>query len=85
MAFLLAALLFVGLYAVGGTADISLGDLTTAMLSVHVLIGIGEAVITFLAVGAVIAVRPDLVYGARRVLDERVLEIKGATATGAQA
>jgi cobalt/nickel transport system permease protein len=32
---------------------------------VHVLIGIGEGVITALAVGAVIALRPDLVHGAR--------------------
>jgi cobalt/nickel transport system permease protein len=31
---------------------------------VHSLIGIGEGVITALTVGAVLAVRPDLVYGA---------------------
>ena len=35
-----------------------------AMVGVHALIGIGEAVITGLAVGAVLATRPDLVYGA---------------------
>ena len=35
------------------------------MVGVHVLIGIGEGVITALTVGAVLAVRPDLVYGAR--------------------
>ena len=63
-----AALAFVGLYAVGGTADIPLGKLATAMVGVHVLIGIGEAVITGLAVGGILAVRPDLVYGARPVL-----------------
>jgi cobalt/nickel transport system permease protein len=73
-----AALVFVGLYAVGGTVDISLGGLTTAMVGVHTLIGIGEAVITFLAVGSIAAVRPDLVYGARRVLAERTLELRGA-------
>ena len=45
------------------------------------LIGIGEGVITFLAVGAIIAVRPDLVYGARPMLAERKLEIRtGAVA-----
>jgi cobalt/nickel transport system permease protein len=38
------------------------------MVSVHVLIGIGEAIITGLAVSSIVAVRPDLVYGARRVL-----------------
>jgi cobalt/nickel transport system permease protein len=31
------------------------------MLGVHALIGIGEAVITVAAVGAVLAARPDLV------------------------
>ena len=74
-----AALVFVGLYAVGGTADIPLGSLTAAMVGVHTLIGIGEAAITFLAVGSIIAVRPDLVYGARRVLTERTLEIRSTT------
>ena len=71
-----AALVFVLLYAVGGTADIPLDTLTTAMVGVHVLIGIGEGVITFLAVGAIIAVRPDLVYGARPLLSQRELVIK---------
>ena len=46
------------------------------MVGVHVLIGIGEAVITFLAVGSILAVRPDLVYGARPVLAQRELEIR---------
>ncbi len=71
-----AALVFVGLYAVGGTVDIPLDKLTTAMLGVHTLIGLGEAAITFLAVGSIVAVRPDLVYGARRVLATRSLELR---------
>jgi len=71
-----AALLFVALYAVGGTADIPIASLATAMVGVHLLIGIGEGVITFLAIGAILAVRPDLVYGARRVLAARELEIR---------
>ncbi len=71
-----ASLAFVGLYAVGGTADLSLGRLVAAMVGVHVLIGIGEAAVTFLAVGSVIAVRPDLVHGARRVLERRPLEVR---------
>ncbi len=62
-----AALAFVGLYAVGGTADLPLDTLATAMLGVAPLIGIGEAAITGLAVGSIVAVRPDLVYGARPV------------------
>ena len=61
----LAALAFIGEYAMGGAGGASLGRVAGAMIGVHVLIGIGEAVITGLTVGAVLAVRPDLVYGAR--------------------
>jgi len=71
-----AALAFVGLYAVGGTVDIPLVTLTRAMVGVHVLIGVGEAIITMLALSAVISVRPDLVRGARPVLERRELEIR---------
>ena len=60
-----AALAFVGLYALGGAAPIPLRALATAMVSWHVLIGVGEAVITVLAVSSILAARPDLVYGAR--------------------
>jgi cobalt/nickel transport system permease protein len=74
-----AALVFVALYAVGGTADIPIDNLAVAMVGVHVLVGVGEAVITFLAVASIIAVRPDLVYGARRVLARRQLEIRTST------
>jgi cobalt/nickel transport system permease protein len=45
--------------AVSGT--VPLGTSLPAMLGVHSLIGIGEAVITAVAVGAVLASRPDLV------------------------
>lgn len=76
-----AAVLFVVLYALGGTADLPIRSLATAMVGVHTLIGIGEGVITFLAVGAIVAVRPDLVYGARPLLARRELEIR----TGAPA
>lgn len=79
-----AAALFVVLYAVGGTTGVHLDTLATAMVGVHVLIGIGEGVITFLAIGAILAVRPDLVYGARPLLAKRELEIK-PSATGAAA
>lgn len=60
----ITALAFVALYAVGGQAPIPLDTLTTAMLSWHALIGIGEAVITFLVVGSIVGARPDLVRGA---------------------
>ena len=66
-----AALVFTGIYAIGGTTDIPLGRLAAAMIGVHVLIGIGEAVITALVVSSVLAVRPDLVYGARHLVAAR--------------
>ncbi|MFD4635150.1 energy-coupling factor ABC transporter permease [Streptomyces sp. NPDC058284] len=72
-----AAVAFTLIYAVGGTTDVSLGKVATAMVGVHVLIGIGEAVITALTVGAVIAVRPDLVYGARGLTKPLKLRVGG--------
>ncbi|MEE4425481.1 energy-coupling factor ABC transporter permease [Streptomyces bugieae] len=69
-----AAIAFTGIYALGGTAEVPIGKVFAAMVGVHVLIGIGEAVITALTVGAVIAVRPDLVYGARGLA--RPLELR---------
>jgi cobalt/nickel transport system permease protein len=76
-----AALAFVGLYAVGGTAPVPLDGLTTAMLGWHTLIGVGEALITGLVVASVVAVRPDLVYGARAALRSRELEIRSGNRT----
>ncbi|MFF1419217.1 energy-coupling factor ABC transporter permease [Streptomyces sp. NPDC058280] len=72
-----AAAAFTALYAVGGTTDIPIGKVLTAMVGVHVLIGIGEAMITALTVGAVIAVRPDLVYGARGLTAPLKLRVGG--------
>jgi cobalt/nickel transport system permease protein len=74
-----AALSFVLLYAVGGTTDVPLGQVATAMLGVHILIGIGEAFMTALTVASVMATRPDLVFGARHVLP--TLELRTAPAT----
>ena len=37
------------------------------MIGVHVVIGIGEGVITAMAIASVLAVRPDLVWGAAEV------------------
>lgn len=65
----LAAASFVLQFSLGGTVeDLSLSAVLAAMVGVHVLIGIGEAVITFLTVGLVMSSRPDLVHGAQRVL-----------------
>ena len=76
-----ASLVFVGFYALGGTTDVPLGTVTIAMVGVHILIGLGEAVITALTVGSIISVRPDLVYGARGVAPR--LELRPSPVTGA--
>jgi cobalt/nickel transport system permease protein len=64
----LASVAFVAEYAIGGTVDLSLGGVLGAMVGVHTLIGIGEAVITAMTVSAVLTVRPDLVHGAAGLL-----------------
>jgi cobalt/nickel transport system permease protein len=60
-----SALAFVAEYALGGTAPVSLAAVAAAMGGVHVLIGIGEGIITGLVVAAVLASRPDIVAGVR--------------------
>ncbi len=75
-----AALGFTLLFAMGGTAPVAVATVAKAMLGWHLVIGIGEAAITLLVVSSVVAVRPDLVFGARSVLDRRELEIRTATA-----
>lgn len=73
-----AAVAFTAFYAIGGTTDVPLGKVLTAMVGVHVLIGIGEAAITALTVGAVLAVRPDLVHGAQGLAAPLKLRVDGA-------
>lgn len=53
---------FVLQYAIGGAGGASLATVAVSIIAVHVLIGIGEGVITALTVGAVSSARPDLVY-----------------------
>ncbi|WP_406096084.1 energy-coupling factor ABC transporter permease [Streptomyces sp. NBC_01013] len=72
-----AAVAFTLMYWIGGTTDIPIGKVFTAMVGVHLLIGLGEAAITALTVGAVIAVRPDLVHGARGLTAPLKLRIDG--------
>lgn len=74
-----ASAVFSGLFALGGVAPVDAGTVLMAMVGVHTLIGLGEAVITGLVVGSVVAVRPDLVYGARPVIAARELLIKAPT------
>ncbi|MFJ3171531.1 energy-coupling factor ABC transporter permease [Streptomyces roseus] len=80
-----AAVMFTLLYALGGTTDVPLGKVFTAMVGVHVLIGIGEAVITAATVGAVLAVRPDLVHGARGLAAPLKLRVGGELVDAAPA
>lgn len=75
-----AAAVFTLLFALGGTAPVDPGTVLVAMLGWHVLIGIGEAVVTGLVVGAVVAARPDLVHGARHLASARDLEIRTVAA-----
>ncbi|MEO2105369.1 MAG: energy-coupling factor ABC transporter permease [Actinomycetota bacterium] len=49
----------------GASAPVPFDTVFGAMVGVHLLIGVGEAVLTALAVGAVLAARPDLVHGAQ--------------------
>jgi cobalt/nickel transport system permease protein len=58
-----AALGFTLQYAMGATGTFSVSTVLSAMVGIHVLIGIGEALITGLTVSAVLASRSDLVYG----------------------
>lgn len=56
----------------GATAPVPFDTVFAAMVGVHALIGIGEAVISALVVAAVLASRPDLVRGARDLPAEKL-------------
>ena len=61
-------------YAIGGNGTAPAQTVFIAMLTTHLLIGIGEAVITMLTVSAILASRSDLVFGWSR--KEVSLEIR---------
>jgi cobalt/nickel transport system permease protein len=63
---LVGASTFVLEYALGGTLSISIATVATLQLGYHVLIGIGEGLITAMTVATVAATRPDLVWALRR-------------------
>ncbi|MGY1621632.1 energy-coupling factor ABC transporter permease [Geodermatophilus sp. SYSU D00965] len=77
-----AALAFVALFAVGGVADVPVGTVAATMGGVHLIIGIGEALITVAVLTAVLAVRPDLVWGARSLRAATPLAPRPTTPTG---
>ena len=54
---------FVVEYAIGGQGGVDIGTVFGAMVGVHAVIGVGEGLITATVIGAVMAVRPDLVSG----------------------
>jgi len=74
---LAASMTFIVEYWLGGAADIgdSLAGLAATMAGVHLLIGIGEGLITAVTVVTVARVRPDLVY-ALRGLGRPVVAVK---------
>ncbi len=65
-AVLAGAATFILEYALGGTIDISLAKIAGLQIGLHMLIGIGEGLITAITVGAVAASRPDLVWALNR-------------------
>jgi cobalt/nickel transport system permease protein len=72
----MAAISFTVQYAVGATATYSTTTVLGAMVGTHILIGIGEGLITGLTVSAVLASRSDLVYGWKN--NTQKLEIRNA-------
>jgi cobalt/nickel transport system permease protein len=56
---------FVLQYALGGGGGLSVGAMFAAMSGSHLLIGLGEGLITAVTVTAVAKARPDLVYALR--------------------
>jgi len=69
-----AASVFALLFRIGGEVDLSFGSVLAAMMGVHVLVGIGEALITAAVISAVVATRPDLIYGAADLPPEPLLQ-----------
>ncbi|HEY6634391.1 MAG TPA: energy-coupling factor ABC transporter permease [Acidimicrobiia bacterium] len=61
----LSAMAFSLQWLFGATAPVPFDDVFAAMVGVHALIGVGEGLLSALAVGAILSSRPDLVYGAR--------------------
>ena len=68
----LSAMAFSIEWLFGATVPVSFTEVFTAMVGVHLLIGIGEGLISAAAMGAVLASRPDLVFGARDVGRDRL-------------
>lgn len=59
-----SAAVFAVLFAIGGAAELPTATLLSAMVGTHVLIGVGEGLITGGAIAYVLSVRADLIAGA---------------------
>lgn len=77
----LASIAFSIEWLFGATAPVPFDTVFAAMVGVHTLIGVGEAVISAMVVAAVLAARPDLVAGAR---DLEVSVLAGRPRVGAR-
>ena len=72
----LAATAFAVEFAIAGTAEsVSLASVLWALVGTHALIGIGEGIITAFVVGAVVRLRPDLVYGSLTYSGDRTEQL----------
>ena len=78
---LVAAQGFVLEYALGGGGGLSVGAMFAAMSGSHLLIGLGEGLITAVTVTAVAKARPDLVYALRAA--PRLSSSNGSVVEGA--
>ncbi|MFC7548023.1 energy-coupling factor ABC transporter permease [Plantactinospora sp. GCM10030261] len=81
---LTAAMAFVVQYELGGTTDLGggIGALAGTMAGFHLVIGVGEGLITATTVLAVAKVRPDLVYALRALRRPPVSAPAPATVPG---
>ncbi len=61
----LSAMTFSILWLFGASAPVPFDTVFASMVGIHLVIGIGEGVISAMVIGAVLASRPDLVYGVR--------------------
>ncbi len=78
-----SALSFSIQYALGGQGGAPLGAVFGAMASVHVLIGVGEGIISLAIIGALLSTRPDLVAGAADLRGASVGSSRGTVIVGA--
>ena len=59
----------------GTTTSVTLSSVLWSLIGTHVIIGIGEGIITAAVVGAVVRLRPDLVYGASTYVGSRTEDL----------